>query len=68
MKSINNDLDFFLKDIYDVCEVLDLKPWLEAGTLLGCIRNKKFIKWDNDIDLGIFKSSLKKNLRNLNFK
>tara|TARA_Y100000816_G_scaffold292619_1_gene289166 strand:- start:1021 stop:1704 length:684 start_codon:yes stop_codon:yes gene_type:complete len=41
---------------------LKIRYWVCHGTLLGIMRDKKLIPWDNDIDLGIWKKNLKKNL------
>ena len=40
----------------------DIEFWIEGGTLLGIIRDKKLISWDTGIDLCIWnKSSFKLN-------
>ena len=57
-----------IKDIFDDC---DIEFWLDQGTLLGAVRDGKFILWDHDIDIGMWYNSvnkvkdLTKNIRDL---
>lgn len=37
--------------IDDICREYDLDYWLCSGTLLGAIRHKGFIPWDDDLDI-----------------
>lgn len=40
-----------LKKIDEICNQLGLKYYLAYGTLIGAIRHKGFIPWDDDVDI-----------------
>lgn len=42
-----------LKDITEFCDKYNITYFLSAGTLIGAIRHKGFIPWDDDIDIEI---------------
>lgn len=48
MKKIELDLLVYFRDL---CESLGLRYYLCGGTLLGAVRHKGYIPWDDDIDV-----------------
>jgi len=43
-----------LRELKEVFNEFGIKYWLDFGTLLGAVRDRKLIEWDHDIDLGMW--------------
>lgn len=44
-----------LTALLDVCQKLNIEPIMYGGSLIGCVRHKGFVPWDDDIDVALIR-------------
>ncbi len=60
--------DEILVKVDGVFKELNIKYWLDFGTLLGAVRNNDFLQHDNDLDFGVYLNDYTPNLEKIFIK
>ena len=60
IKDLQQELLILVGYFHDICMRNDIQYSLHAGTLLGAVREKGFIPWDDDIDLTLTRAEFEK--------
>lgn len=60
LKETHEELLILLKEFHKICTDHDIHYSLHGGTLLGAIRERGFIAWDDDADITLTRSEFEK--------
>lgn len=66
IKEVQSHLLGILENFNEFCQANELRYYLLGGTLLGAVRHKGFIPWDDDIDIGMPRDDYEKLVQKFN--
>lgn len=66
LDEIHEELLIMLEDFDALCKKLDIQYYLSGGSIIGAVRHKGFIPWDDDLDLMMLREDYEKLISNKN--
>ena len=63
LAQLHEELLTIFKEIVRICSVLNIKCFVTGGTAIGAYYYQGFVKWDDDIDLGMKRDDYEKFMR-----
>lgn len=63
LTQLHAELLTILEEIVRICKILDIKFFVTGGTAIGAYYFQGFVKWDDDIDLGMKRDDYEKFMR-----
>lgn len=70
-RSLNETQRYIMQVLYSVIGILEelqIPYYMQGGTMLGAIRHRGFIPWDDDVDLGIPREAYERLLKEVSAK
>ena len=64
LELLHQHLCVIMNEIHSICVTHNINYTLMGGSLIGAVRHKGFIPWDDDLDIGMFYDDYKNTPQN----